>query len=305
MRVIITGGAGFVASHLADACIARGYKTYIIDNLSTGSRANIPAGAELIQADIALDPIGPLFSKIKPDIVFHLAASASVSVSVKDPLFDQRTNIQGTIQLLEAARQNQVKKVIYASSAAVYGNPCYLPIDEKHPIAPISQYGVSKYVPELYLQTYHHLYNLNFTAFRYANIYGPRQIAAGEGGVVAIFTDHVLKGEAISIQGDGEQTRDFIYIDDIIAANLAAIDKGDGGIYNIGMGKAISINELASTLQQVSGKQIEIHRTAPRQGDIRHSHFNVQAAKEALNWEAQISLPDGIKMTLDYYSGRQ
>lgn len=304
MRVIITGGAGFVASHLADACVERGYETFIIDNLATGRQDNIPTEAEWINVDLATDPLEPIFAKIKPDVVFHHAANASVSISVKRPLFDQQVNIAGTIKLLEAARIHQVRKVIYASSAAIYGNPAYLPIDEQHPIAPISPYGISKYVPELYLQTYKNLHNLNFTALRYANIYGPRQIAEGEGGVVAIFTDHVVKGEPIIIQGDGEQTRDFIYISDIVAANLAAIEHSDGGIYNIGTGQVTSINELVTTMQQVIEKPIEIHHTLPREGDIRHSYFNSQAAKEGLHWEPRVTLAEGLKMTLQYYENR-
>lgn len=305
MRVLITGGAGFVGSHIADACLARGYQTSIIDNLASGRRDHIPIGAEWIHADIASDPLDPIFEKVNPEIVFHLAANASVSLSVKNPQLDQHINIQGTIRLLEAARKYNVRKVIYASSAAIYGNPTYLPIDENHPIAPISPYGISKYVPELYLNTYKHLHQLNFTALRYANIYGPRQIAEGEGGVVAIFTDRVVRGEPILIQGDGDQTRDFIYISDIVAANLAAIDHGDGGIYNIGTGLVTSINKLVETMQQLTEARIDVQHTAPREGDIRHSYFNIQSAQDGLQWEPKITLEEGLRNTLKYYNERR
>lgn len=301
MRVLITGGAGFVGSHIADACVERGYVTTVLDNLVTGRRENIPAGAAWINANISTDPLEPIFERVKPDVVFHLAANASVSVSVKAPLFDQQVNIQGTIQLLEAAVKHNVRKIIYASSAAIYGNPAYLPIDEQHPIAPLSPYGISKYVPELYLRIYRNLHNLNFTALRYANIYGPRQIAEGEGGVVAIFTDHVVKGEPITIQGDGEQTRDFIYISDIVAANLAAIEHGDGGCFNIGTGQVTSINDLVQTLQQTNERPIVVHHAPPREGDIRHSYFNCTHAKEGLQWEPTVTLAEGLQRTMHYY----
>lgn len=305
MRVLITGGAGFVGSHIADACLDRGYDTYVLDNLSTGRKRNLSPKAELIQADIATADLETILSKIKPEIIFHQAAQVSVPLSIKQPLQDQQVNIQGTIKLLEAARMANVRKVIYASSAAVYGNPVYLPVDEKHPIQPISFYGISKYVPELYLKTYMDLYQLPFTALRYANIYGPRQVAHGEGGVVAIFTDRILRGETITIQGDGEQTRDFIYISDIVDANLAAIERGDGGIYNIGTGVQTSINQLAQALETAAGHPIEKKNAAPREGDIRDSYFNPDLAMKELNWLPKVSLVEGLQKTIASYRSEE
>lgn len=305
MRVLITGGAGFVGSHIADACLDRGYDTYVLDNLSTGRKRNLSPKAELIQADIATADLETILSKIKPEIIFHQAAQVSVPLSIKQPLQDQQVNIQGTIKLLEAARMANVRKVIYASSAAVYGNPVYLPVDEKHPIQPISFYGISKYVPELYLKTYMDLYHLPFTALRYANIYGPRQVAHGEGGVVAIFTDRILRGEAITIQGDGEQTRDFIYISDIVEANLAAIERGDGGIYNIGTGVQTSINQLAQALETAAGHPIEKKNANPREGDIRDSYFNPDLAMRELNWHPKVSLVEGLRKTIASYRSEE
>jgi UDP-glucose 4-epimerase len=305
MRVLITGGAGFVGSHIADACLDRGYDTYVLDNLSTGRKRNLSPKAELIQADIATADLETILSKIKPEIIFHQAAQVSVPLSIKQPLQDQQVNIQGTIKLLEAARMANVRKVIYASSAAVYGNPVYLPVDEKHPIQPISFYGISKYVPELYLKTYMDLYQLPFTALRYANIYGPRQVAHGEGGVVAIFTDRILRGETITIQGDGEQTRDFIYISDIVDANLAAIERGDGGIYNIGTGVQTSINQLAQALETAAGHPIEKKNAAPREGDIRDSYFNPDLAMRELNWLPKVSLVEGLQKTIASYRSEE
>lgn len=305
MRVLITGGAGFVGSHIADACIREGYETFILDNLVTGRLENIHQAAEWIDADIARDALDPLFAQIKPDVVYHLAANASVALSMQDPLYDEHTNIRGTIQLLQAAAKHAVKKVIYASSAAIYGDPSYYPLDERHPIAPLSAYGISKYVPELYLRVYHQHYGVPFTALRYANIYGPRQIAEGEGGVIAIFTDRVVKNETLYIQGDGDQTRDFIYIDDIVAANIAAIEHGTGKSYNIGTGRATSINDLVYTMRQVTGKDITVAHTSPREGDIRHSYFNSSAAHEELHWQPTVALDEGLRRTLQYYQNRQ
>jgi UDP-glucose 4-epimerase len=301
MNVLITGGAGFVGSHLADACLQRGYGTYVLDNLSTGRKENLSPGVELIIADIARDDLDDIVSKVKPEYIFHLAAQSSVPVSIRDPFLDAEVNIIGTIKLLEAARKNGVKKIIYASSAAVYGNPCYLPINETHQRVPLSFYGISKYVPEYYMKVYMDLYGLSFTALRYANIYGPRQIPHGEGGVIAIFVDRILKGEEIVIHGDGEQTRDFIYVTDIALANLAAMEHGDGGIYNIGTGVPTTINQLVSTLEEIVDAPIAKRYGPAREGDIRDSYFDSTPAINELNWKPQISLSEGLKKTFQFY----
>lgn len=301
MNVLITGGAGFVGSHLADACLQRGYGTYVLDNLSTGRKENLSPGVELIIADLARDDLDDIVSKVKPEYIFHLAAQSSVPVSIRDPFLDAEVNIMGTIKLLEAARKNGVKKIIYASSAAVYGNPCYLPINETHQRVPLSFYGISKYVPEYYMKVYMDLYDLSFTALRYANIYGPRQIPHGEGGVIAIFVDRILKGEEIVIHGDGKQTRDFIYVTDIALANLAAMEHGDGGIYNIGTGVPTTINQLVSTLEEIVDAPIVKRYGPAREGDIRDSYFDSTPAINELNWKPQISLSEGLMKTIQFY----
>lgn len=298
MKVLITGGAGFVGSHLAEACRDRGYQTHVVDNLSTGRRENVPDGVQFWEADITSDALVDIVTTLQPDVIFHQAAQSSVPVSLKHPIHDAHVNILGTLKLLEAARKANVKKVIYASSAAVYGNPASLPIDIDHAIQPSSFYGISKWVPELYLRVYRELYGLAFTVLRYANIYGPRQAAHGEGGVVAIFVDRVLKSEPLVIHGDGRQTRDFVYVTDVVEANLAAIERGDGDVLNVGTGIPTSILELVKTLEEVVEHPIPFVHADPRPGDIRYSYFNIKDTIQKLNWKPRVTLKEGLKETL-------
>lgn len=304
MKVMITGGAGFVGSHVADACTAQGYETFVVDNFSTGLQTNISESCHMIQGDITKPEIRTIIHEIRPDFLFHFAAQSSVPVSVKDPRRDAEINVLGTINVLEAASEARVKKIIYASTAAVYGEPVNLPIDETHPVAPMSYYGISKFVPELYLKVFMETRDLPFTALRYANVYGPRQIPHGEGGVISIFVDRMLKGEPVTIHGDGRQTRDFIYISDIVAANMAAMDKGDGKILNIGTGKSTSVKALAETIRKMVDQPVKIEYGNPREGDIRDSYFDPSRAKEALLWKPKIDLETGLKQTVEYYRSR-
>lgn len=301
LRVLVTGGAGFIGSHIAELCLANKYYTVVIDNLTNGKIKNVPTGAVFYKDDIRNEKLGRLVTREKIDVVFHHAAQTDVQTSIKDPLTDAAINIMGTINLLEACRQAGVKKVIYASSAALYGEPCYLPIDEQHPLKPQSGYGVSKQVPEQYLHLYSELYGLDFTILRYANVYGPRQAVSGEGGVVAIFISSLLRGQTPQIFGDGEQTRDFIYVKDVAMANLAAVKNGSGQILNVSTGIATSINKLYEMVSNACGIKTKAKSALERPGEIRHSYLDSSRTQAILYWRPETSLSKGIKDTVEYY----
>ena len=298
MKILVTGGAGFIGSHIVDQCIEAGFDVCVIDNLSTGKKAQVNSAASFYETDINALEIDAIFAKEKPDYVVHHAAQSSVTVSVKDPVADAKSNVTGTIRLLEAAKSNGVKKIVYASSAAIYGEPQYMGIDEKHPIQPMSPYGISKYVPEMYFQTYHKLYGLEYTILRYANVFGERQDPFGEGGVISIFTDKVLRGESLTVFGDGEQTRDFVYVKDVAKANLLALQKQGNQIFNVGTGKPTSLNQLISECNAISGKTLEVHYKEPRRGDIRHSYMNNELITKELQWTPDYTLKQGLESLL-------
>jgi UDP-glucose 4-epimerase len=304
MKVLVTGGAGFIGSHIVDQLFARGHQVVIIDNMSTGKETNLHPEAAFYRIDMENAKIQDVFEQEKPDIVIHQAAQTVVQTSVLEPVYDAHMNILGTINLLEAARLHGVKKFIYASSAAVYGDPQYVPIDEKHPVGPLSGYGISKYTPEQYLRVYEELYGLKYTILRYANVYGIRQDPKGEGGVISIFIDKAIDQNAFLIFGDGEQTRDYVYVEDVAKANVAALEAGDNEVFNIGTGIHTTLNQLVEKLQQISGYSSETIYEAERLGDIKHSYFTVEKAKTGLNWVPTISLSDGLQKTYQYYLGQ-
>jgi len=304
MKVLVTGGAGFIGSHIVDLLLERGDDVIVVDNLSTGQETHLRPEVTFYRMDITDHRLSDVVAETRPEVVIHQAAQIDVPTSVQDPLHDARTNIIGTLNLLEACRNAGVRKVVYASSAAVYGNPEYLPIDEKHPVAPLSGYGISKHTPEHYLQVYAQLHGLAYTVLRYANVYGIRQDPRGEGGVISIFIEKVLKGEPITVFGDGEQTRDYIYVEDVARANVAALINGDGQILNIGTGQKTSINELIALFEEVSGQKMEIHHAPDRPGDIKHSYFDNRRAMEMLNWRPETELSVGLRKTLTYYRER-
>ncbi len=298
MRVLVTGGAGFIGSHVVDALVARGDRVSVLDNLSTGRLENMDPRVNFYHGDMRDAKFVRETVRVeKPDYVIHHAAQIDVQASVNDPAEDAAVNITGTINLLEACCAYEVKKVVYASSAAVYGNPRYLPVDEEHPVRPLSGYGVSKHTVEHYLDVYRVLHNLDYTVLRYSNVYGPRQDATGEGGVVAIFTSLLLRGQPPRIFGDGKQTRDFVHVQDVVRANLAALEAGSGGIFNISTGLPTSVNELFETLRGITGVDIKPVYGPPREGDILHSYLNAGAAARKLNWRAEIELAEGLRQT--------
>lgn len=305
LKILVTGGAGFIGSNIVDGLIKKDYEVAIVDNLSTGNEENVNAKADFYKLDIIDPRLSEVFERFNPDVVIHHAAQIDVQKSIKEPIRDAQTNILGTISILDCCKKFKVSKVIYASSAAVYGNPEYLGVDEKHIINPISNYGISKYVPEQYIRLYASLFDIDYTIFRYSNVYGIRQDPKGEGGVISIFVDRILNNINPIIFGDGEQSRDFIYVKDIVAANIAALEKGSKTTINISTNTQISINKLVETLGIVSSKEIHPKYANPRTGDITHSYLINKLAKKELNWEPTYDLIQGLKETWEYYYNKR
>lgn len=297
MKILVTGGAGFIGSHIVDQLIDNHDQVVIVDNLSTGKEEHVNPEAEFYRINLTDHALSNVLLKERPEVVIHQAAQTQVQQSIKDPLLDANSNIMGTINLLEACRLSGVKKVIFASSAAVYGNPKHLPINEEHPIRPLSGYGIGKFTAEQYLRIYHNLYGIEYTILRYANVYGLRQDAKGEGGVISIFMNQLAHQQPIMIFGDGEQTRDYIYVEDVARANIAAIHRGSGEIVNIGTGVSTSINELVDLLVEVTGNQVVKEYKEARSGDIKDSSFDNNKAKTVLNWEPRVELLEGLRKT--------
>ncbi|MDR1706363.1 MAG: GDP-mannose 4,6-dehydratase [Clostridiales bacterium] len=298
MKVLITGGAGFIGLHTCRAFLDAGDEAAIIDKeFSYKITRNMPKDVTLHIEDIReKSSVMSVFEYEKPDAVVHLAAQISVSASVADPENDMRTNILGTVNVLEACREYGVRSLVMASSAAVYGEPRSLPLTEEHTAAPLSPYGLSKLTCERYLAWYGNAYNMNCIALRYSNVYGPGQGISGEGGVAAIFADRLRSGRQPVIYGDGGQTRDFVYVGDVARANrLAAVYPGKlNGVMNIGTGEAVSVNELLSIMGGVLGVSPAPRYENPREGDIRHSRLSGEKAQEVLGWRPEWSLEDGI-----------
>ncbi|MDH7479115.1 MAG: SDR family oxidoreductase [Syntrophomonadaceae bacterium] len=305
MKVLVTGGAGFIGSHIVDRLVAEGYAVAAVDNLSTGRRENLNPSAVFYHLDISSPGLEAVFREFQPQMVIHQAAQSSVTVSLREPLKDADTNIRGTINLLELCRRYHVLKLVYASSAAVYGSPRYLPIDEQHPVNPTSFYGISKYAAERYLEVYRQLYGITYVILRYANVYGPRQDPQGEGGVVSIFADRLTRGEPVTIFGDGEQTRDFIFVGDVVHANILALTRGDNQVLNISTGTQTTVNQLYHLMFELcrlrnpfsSPSEPRIYQPE-RPGDIKHSFLLSQKARESLGWEPQLALLDGLRETI-------
>jgi UDP-glucose 4-epimerase len=302
MKVLVTGGAGFIGSHVVDAFLAAGHEVVIVDDLSTGRESNLNPKARFYKLDIRDPGLAEVFERERPEIVDHHAAQMDVRKSVAEPLFDADVNVRGSVNLLECARQYGVRKVVYISTGgAVYGEPVYLPCDEKHPIDPICQYGVSKHVVEHYLHVYRHLYDLNYAVLRYPNVYGPRQDPHGEAGVVAIFTGLMLAGRPVTINGTGEQERDFVYVGDCAKANLLAAAGDQTGIYNIGEERGTTVNQLFAELAKITSYTSPPNYGPPKAGETFKIYLNSQKAQAELGWTQSVDLPTGLQQTVEYF----
>ncbi|MGH7852201.1 MAG: NAD-dependent epimerase/dehydratase family protein [Candidatus Binatia bacterium] len=302
MRIVVTGGAGFIGSNIVDAYIERGHEVHILDDLSSGLTRNLNPKAELHEVDIAEPQAARLIEGIKPDALSHHAAQMDVRHSVADPAFDARVNILGLINLLEACKNSGVKKVLFASSGgAVYGEQDVFPAAEDHPTRPASPYGVSKRAGELYLSYYQQAFGLPYIALRYTNVYGPRQSAKGEAGVVAIFLTLLLTGKSPVINGDGGQTRDYVYVGDVVAANVAALDSTFVGPVNIGTGVETDVVTIFQHLREAVGSPIEAQHGPAKPGEQRRSCVDAGRAAQVLNWRPQMILAEGLRRTAEFY----
>ncbi|MCC6388002.1 MAG: NAD-dependent epimerase/dehydratase family protein [Dehalococcoidia bacterium] len=302
MRILVTGGAGFIGSHVVEAYLAEGHEVHVIDNLATGRRANVPEGAVLHEADIHSAESERLFASFRPEVVNHHAAQASVKLSSGDIVHDLEVNGGGTARIADLCVRYGVRKLIYsASGGTVYGNPDVLPIPETHPLRPVSNYGMSKLVGELYIALKGRTEGLEFTILRYSNAFGPRQDPHGEAGVVAIFTGRLLAGEPCTIDGDGEQLKDYIYVGDIARANVLALTRGGGETLNIGVGEGTSVNTIYAALTAAAGITAEPRFGPPRAGDVRAFWLDTSRAREVLGWQPEVTFDDGIRRTLDSF----
>jgi UDP-glucose 4-epimerase len=305
MRILVTGGAGFIGSHIVDQYIAAGHDVAVVDNLweeGGGKKTNIHPRARLYQLDITDEAaLDAAFDEVRPEMVSHQAAQQSVSISTKDPRFDARVNVLGLLNVLTNCTRAGVKKVLFASSGATYGTPVRLPIDEEVAQRPESPYGITKLVAEYYLRYWREAHGLTYTALRYGNVYGPRQDPHGEAGVIAIFTRRFLEHASVRIDWDGEQQKDYVYVGDVARANLLALDHGDNDIFCVGTGQGTSVNALYKALEELTGFAPQITRAPKRPGDIHLSYFDCSKAARILGWQPQVGLPEGIKATLEYF----
>ncbi|MCX8103401.1 MAG: NAD-dependent epimerase/dehydratase family protein [Candidatus Bipolaricaulota bacterium] len=318
MKILVTGGAGFIGSHVVDAYIAHGHDVAVIDNLSTGHREFLNSRVRFYQIDIAdRDAVRAVFARERFDLVNHHAAQVDVRVSVADPLRDARTNITGLLTLLEACREFSVKKFIFISSGGViYGEPEELPVPEDAPKRPISPYGVAKLASEFYLLSAKHTWGLNYLALRYANVYGPRQTPKSEANVISTFSRQLLRNESVTIFGDGKQTRDFVFVSDVVAANLLAterleeinqapLDSIDDLAFNVGTGQETSVNELLRKFSHALSRECYARYAPPRPGELRRNALDISKARRVLQFTPKISLDNGLRETLEWVRSRE
>jgi UDP-glucose 4-epimerase len=301
VRALVTGGAGFIGSHITDALVDAGHTVTVVDDLSRGRRAQVNAAAMFVELDITSDGLAAAVAAAKPEVVFHHAAQIDVRESVRDPLHDADVNVVGTVNLLRAAVDAGARRVVFASSGgAIYGDTTVIPTPEDHPCLPESPYGTAKLCAEAYGGTFSRQAGLDFVALRYANVYGPRQDPHGEAGVVAIFATRLIHGDSPVINGDGTQTRDYVHVDDVVRANLAAID-GEPGVYNIGTGVETDVNTLYRMLAAACGTRGDAEHGAAKAGEQRRSCLDPTFAREHVGWTARIPLEEGLLSTVDFF----
>ncbi|MCD6166901.1 UDP-glucose 4-epimerase [candidate division KSB1 bacterium] len=302
MNILVTGGAGFIGSNLVDAFVAAGHSTVVVDNLYMGRLENLNPKAKFYLLDIRAPEVAKVFEFEKIDVVCHQAAQMDVRKSVADPGFDAEVNVLGSLNLLQNSLKYGVKKFLFASTGgAIYGEQDYFPADEDHPTRPVSPYGVTKLTVEKYLFYYHQVHGLPYVALRYANVYGPRQNPHGEAGVVAIFTEKMLSGQKPVINGDGRQTRDFVYVGDVVEANLRALEYEKSDIFNIGTGIETDVNTIFHKLNQIIGSNTPECHGPPKDGEQLRSVIDYTKAKKLLGWEPKVDLQRGLQATVDYF----
>ncbi len=304
MRILVTGGAGFIGSHVADGFRAQGHEVAVVDDLSTGNRANLDPAIELYQYDIRDPALETVFKEFRPEVVDHHAAQSNVPASVTDPVYDASVNVLGGLNLLRLSAAHGVKKFIYISSGgAMYGepDPRDLPVTETAPVRPLSPYGASKQALEAWLGVFQRTFGLDFTVLRYANIYGPRQSIREEGAVVAVFATRMAVDQPVTIDGTGQQTRDFVYVGDCVTANIAALERGSGMAFNIGTGRETSIREIFDAMAEVAGYAQSPNFGPARKGDVVRIVLNPGLARAELGWQAAMPLHDGLARTYAYF----
>ncbi|MDE2837002.1 MAG: SDR family NAD(P)-dependent oxidoreductase [Chloroflexota bacterium] len=300
MNILVTGGAGFIGSHLVDRLVADGHRVAVVDVLATGTRANLNPQAALYEIDIRSPALAAAFEAAQPVAVYHVAAHASVSESVRDPMHDAEVNVLGTLNVLQQCAAYGVGRVVFISTGgALYGEPEFLPPDEGHPVLPLSPYGASKAAAETYVRTLCPLSGIRYTILRPGNVYGPRQDPFGEAGVVAIFANAMLRGERPTIFGDGSHERDYVYVDDVVQANVLALAQEEDGVYNIGTGEGTTVSQVFDALAGATDYDGAPEHAAERPGDVHRIYLDVRRAEQRLGWRASVSLEEGILRTVN------
>jgi len=304
VRILVTGGAGFIGSHVVDGFRSAGHEVAVVDDLSTGNRANLDPSVRLYQHDIRDPGLEQVFADFRPEVVDHHAAQSNVPASVTDPVYDASVNVLGGLNLLRLSAAHGVRKFIYISSGgAMYGepDPASLPVSETAPVRPLSPYGASKQALEAWLGVYQRTFGLDYTVLRYANIYGPRQGIREEGAVVAVFATRMAADQSVTIDGTGQQTRDFVFVGDCVTANLAALERGSGGSFNIGTGRESSIRDIFDLMAEVAGYTHQPEYGPPRKGDVMRIVLNPSLARQELGWEAKMPLDKGLAQTYQFF----